>query len=50
MNGKLIQVFVSTETGTWTIISTAPTGVSCIVAAGESWETLPPDQSESPFA
>ena len=49
MNGNLIQVFVSAETGTWTIISTAPTGVSCIVAAGESWEILP-DPSDSPFA
>ena len=41
MNGHLLQVFVSEETGTWTIISTAPSGVSCIVAAGESWEDLP---------
>ena len=46
-NGHLIQVFVSEETGTWTIVSTTPAGVSCIVAAGKSWETLPISADDS---
>lgn len=46
-NGHLLQVFVSEETGTWTIVSTTPAGVSCIVAAGESWETLPVSADDS---
>ena len=40
-NGHLLQVYSSEEKGTWTVVSTSPTGVSCIVAAGKSWESLP---------
>jgi hypothetical protein len=39
-NGNLLEVFASPRTGTWTIVSTAPDGEACVVAAGESWETL----------
>jgi len=41
-NGKLLEVLTSGTGGTWTIILTAPNGVSCMVAAGKDWqETLP---------
>ena len=40
-NGNLLQVYSSEEKGTWTVVSTTPTGVSCIVAAGKSWESRP---------
>lgn len=40
-NGNLLQVYASTEKGTWTVVSTTPAGLSCIVAAGRSWEHLP---------
>ena len=40
-NGNLLQVYASEEKGTWTVVSTTPTGVSCIVAAGKRWESLP---------
>ncbi len=46
VNGNLLQVFVAAETGSWTILSTAPSGMSCIVAAGESWETFPVTDSD----
>jgi hypothetical protein len=36
-NGQLVEVYVS-EKGTWTVLSSAPTGLSCILAAGSSWE------------
>ena len=39
-NGALIQVFASKDGMTWTIISTRPDGVSCIVALGQHWEAL----------
>ncbi|HET6467768.1 MAG TPA: hypothetical protein VFG43_05250 [Geminicoccaceae bacterium] len=39
-NGNLLQVFASYETGTWTIVSVAPNGISCVLAAGQSWETI----------
>ncbi len=37
-NGNLLQVFSSTESGTWTILSIAPNGRPCVLAAGKSWE------------
>jgi hypothetical protein len=40
-NGNLLQVYASEEKGTWTVVSTTPAGLSCIVAAGKTWETLP---------
>ncbi|MEQ8666326.1 MAG: hypothetical protein RIC16_11445 [Rhodospirillales bacterium] len=35
-NGELLEVFAS-EDGTWTLVLTDPTGVSCVVASGEGW-------------
>jgi hypothetical protein len=40
-NGHLLQVWSSEDKGTWTVVSTSPSGVSCIVAAGKGWESLP---------
>jgi hypothetical protein len=40
-NGNLLQVYSSEEKDTWTVVSTTPTGMSCIVAAGKRWESLP---------
>jgi hypothetical protein len=38
-NGNMLQVFTSPETGSWTILSVAPTGIGCIVAAGRNWQS-----------
>lgn len=35
--GSVTEVFVSSETGTWTILVTRPDGTACAVAAGEAW-------------
>ncbi len=32
----VFEVFAS-DTGTWTMLLTAPSGVTCILAAGEAW-------------
>lgn len=40
-NGNVLQVFTSSESGSWTILSVAPSGVGCIVAAGKSWMSRP---------
>lgn len=40
-NGNLLQVYASQEKRTWTVVSTTPAGVSCIVAAGKAWERVP---------
>ncbi len=39
-NGAVIEILAS-PTGTFTIILTRPNGLSCVMAAGESWEDLP---------
>ena len=38
-NGHMLEV-VASESGTWTIIVTAPSGITCGLVAGESWETM----------
>lgn len=35
----LIQLFVSPDGKTWSIVNTAPTGLSCIIASGIGWES-----------
>ena len=36
----ILEVFVS-QSGTWTMLVTNLNGQSCVVFAGEAWETLP---------
>ncbi len=38
--GAVIEVLTS-PTGTWSILLTYPTSVTCMVATGEKWEALP---------
>ena len=38
-DGRLMEVLTS-EKGTWTVLLTSPTGRTCVVATGTSWETL----------
>jgi hypothetical protein len=39
-NNAVVEVFASEETGTWTITVTMPSGLTCLVASGQSFETL----------
>jgi hypothetical protein len=41
---NLVEVFAS-KAGTWTILVTTPEGKSCIIAAGSSWQDLPPNKN-----
>lgn len=38
--GVLFQVFQS-QSGTWTLVISDPTGRACALAAGTNWETYP---------
>ncbi len=38
-NGNLLLVFNSVASGSWTIVSASPTGLTCILAAGQQWES-----------
>ncbi|MCG8511930.1 MAG: hypothetical protein MI741_22160 [Rhodospirillales bacterium] len=42
-NGGIVQIFSSKDGATWTIVMTMPSGVSCLMAAGESWENIQPE-------
>jgi len=48
-NNAVVEVYASTETGTWTITVTNPSGTTCLVASGQAFETFAnaaPDVSE----
>jgi hypothetical protein len=38
-NGNVLQVLVS-RSGSWTILVTMPSGVSCLAASGTAWEKV----------
>ena len=39
-NNNVVELLVS-ETGSWTILVSYPSGTSCVVASGEAWANLP---------
>lgn len=39
-NGTVVEVLSSPD-GSWTIVMTAPNGVTCMLAAGDHWQELP---------
>lgn len=39
-NNGVIEVFASPETGSWTITVTMPSGVTCLIVSGQSFEAL----------
>ena len=50
-NNQVVEIFASTETGTWTITVTMPNGLTCLVASGQAFEelveALPADESDA---
>ena len=38
-DGRMVEVLVG-PVGTWTILSTSPTGITCIVGSGDGWRRL----------
>lgn len=39
-NNDLVEVFASADSGSWTITVTKPSGLTCLVASGQAFETL----------
>ena len=37
-NNAVVEVFASSDTGTWTITVTNASGVTCLVASGQAFE------------
>lgn len=42
-NNRVVEVFASLETGTWTITVTMPNGMTCLVASGQAFEAVSED-------
>jgi len=38
-NGGILEVLASPAGNSWTIVVTMPNGTSCLIAAGENWES-----------
>lgn len=38
--GMVMETFASEESGSWTITVTMPTGMTCLMASGQSYEAL----------
>lgn len=36
----MMEVFASEDTGSWTIVMTLPNGTTCLMASGQSFETV----------
>ncbi len=49
-NNQIIEVYASTETGTWTITVTMPNGMTCLVASGQAFEVLTEDLTPTGMA
>ncbi len=44
----LIEIFANADSGSWTILLTTPSGISCLMAAGEAWRALEVSEPDSP--
>lgn len=40
-NDTIVEIFASMETGTWTILVTTASGLTCFVASGQNFEHVP---------
>lgn len=38
--GRVMEIFASEETGSWTIVVTMPNGMTCLVASGQAFEAV----------
>jgi hypothetical protein len=38
--GTVVELWTARDGRTWTIVVTAPSGQSCVIAAGESWQRV----------
>ena len=40
-NGGVVEIFSTKDGATWTMVITMPNGITCMMASGESWESMP---------
>ena len=47
-NGILFEVWAAKSTGSFTILTTTPRRISCIIVAGKNWEFTPQVKEDTP--
>lgn len=47
-DATVMELYASRDTGTWTLTVTLPNGLTCLVAAGDHFETIPTPASGNP--
>lgn len=47
---SIVEVFVSADSRTWSILLTRPNGISCLVAAGQGWDSSTAENNSDPDA
>lgn len=40
-SGGLVELFTA-DTGSWTLLMTLPTGLTCLLSSGSNWESVKP--------
>lgn len=45
-DGKVVEVHVSPESGSWTMLISFPDGMSCVSAFGSGWQQLKMEQKK----
>jgi hypothetical protein len=48
-DSRIVEVFASDETGTWTIAVTSARGVTCLIASGRHFEAVTPGPEGAPL-
>ncbi|MEM6933720.1 MAG: hypothetical protein AAF526_09040 [Pseudomonadota bacterium] len=44
----MVEIFANNTSGSWTIVVTHPTGMTCLMASGEAFEAMPVIASDTP--
>ena len=45
-NGALIELYAKRDRSSWTLVVTRPSGISCVLVAGEEWSDLRKPEEE----
>lgn len=48
--GRLVELFASAASASWTMVMTTPAGESCVMAVGEHWQELKQPATGGPTA
>ena len=44
--GSVVELFLDIEDGSWSLIETRPSMLTCFMGGGEGWENIPPIEAD----